>query len=77
MSHCNIRILDRHKCEQVQADLLAVAKARYERLYAQCTDLESNLRSIFDRIKGGEEVYLCYEDGSRIYIQAVPDQPSE
>jgi hypothetical protein len=75
MSHSNITMRNRYSHEETLAsriDILTVEKKRLEMLLETC---ESNLQSIFDRVKSGEEVYLCYEDGSILYLTGSPNQP--
>lgn len=73
MSHCNITMRDRYSAVEQQAELLHLIRAKNERLESLLSAAESNLSSIFERIKDGDEVWLDYPDGSRVYIQAIPD----
>lgn len=73
MSHCNITMRDRFSTVERQAEDLVMLRAKSDRTEMLLKAAEDNLNSIFERIKDGEEVWLDYPDGSRIYIQAVPD----
>lgn len=72
MSHCNITLPRDRDWDFFRK--IAVLEAEKSILESRLRDVESNLESIFDRIKRGEEVYLDYRDGSRIYIQARPEE---
>lgn len=75
MSHCNITLRDRYSsAEQLgsRIDILTVEKKRLESLLDAA---ESNLNSIFERVKEGQEVYLCYPDGSLLYLTGSPNNP--
>lgn len=71
MSHCNITMRDRYSFESRQDEEISVLKAKNEHLSRLLDSAQSNLESVFERIRNGEEVYLNYKDGTRIYIQAV------
>jgi hypothetical protein len=70
MSHCNITMRDRFSMDEKRLELIAVLEIKNKRLEILLEEAEKNLRSIFDRVKDGEEVYLCYHDGSRIHLMA-------
>jgi len=72
MSHCNIT-LPRHRDWDFFRQI-EVLKAEKSVLESRLQTVESSLESIFDRIKRGEEVYLDYPNGDRIYIQARPEK---
>jgi uncharacterized protein YdcH (DUF465 family) len=62
---------DRYSFESRQDEEISVLKAKNEHLSRLLDSAQSNLESVFERIRNGEEVYLNYKDGTRIYIQAV------
>lgn len=72
MSHCNITIPNRSHWEFLRQ--IALLKAEKSILEDRLVDMERSLESIFDRIKRGEEVYLDYSNGDRVYIQAKPEE---
>jgi len=56
-------------------DMLEVDKLKAEIavLKKERDHYQENLASIFDRIASGEEVYLNYSNGDRIWIVAKPE----
>jgi hypothetical protein len=72
MSNPNITLRDRHSITEQLAERIEVLEMQNKRLESFLSENESKLRSIFDRIETGEEVWLCYGTGERIRIQAVP-----
>lgn len=70
MSHCNITMRNRHSLEWSEYHNRKMLEARLQVMEMHLQDTESNLKSIFDRVRAGEEVYLDYEDGTRIYLVA-------
>lgn len=72
MSHCNITLPRERDWDFMRA--IAVLKAEKTVLEDRLQSAERSLESIFDRIKRGEEVYLDYPNGDRIYIQAKPEE---
>lgn len=72
MSHCNITL----PRERDWAFVLKIALLEAEKrvLSDRLLSAENSLESIFDRIKRGDEVYLDYPNGDRIYIQAKPEE---
>ncbi|MGH6977900.1 MAG: hypothetical protein ACRED4_01180 [Brevundimonas sp.] len=78
VSHMNIS--DPNSNSGVWREMLEVGKlkAEIDVLRRERDHYQSNLESIFDRIKSGEEVYLQYGSGERIWIIAKPeDHPKE
>ncbi len=74
MSHCNITMRDRFSQDEARLERIAILEIKNKRLETLLEEAEANLRSIFDRVKSGEDVYLCYPDGSTIHIVARPDR---
>lgn len=72
MSHCNITLRDRYS--SVEQLRLKVRQLETEKSHLEgiLESAESNLKSIFDRVKNGEEVYLDYPDNTRIYLKGHP-----
>ncbi len=70
MSHCNITMRDRFSVDEQHLERIAILEIKNKRLEILLEEAEKNLRSIFDRVKSGEEVYLCYPDGSKIHLVA-------
>lgn len=70
MSHCNISLPRDRDWDFIRQ--IAVLKAERSVLEDRLRSVESELESIFDRLKRGEEIYLEYRNGDRIYIQARP-----
>lgn len=75
MSHCNITMRDRHSTGAQRDEEIAILRTKLDHLSRLLDAAESNLTSIFERIRNKEEVYLDYPDGTRIYIQAAPEPP--
>lgn len=74
MSHSNITMRNRHWLEESLAAQIDILKSEKKRLESLLEDAESNLMSIFDRVKTGEEVYLCYPDNSVLYLTGSPNK---
>ena len=76
MSHMNIS--DPNSNSGSWREMLEVAKlkAEIDVLRRERDHYQSNLESIFDRIKAGEGVYLQYRSGERIWIVAKPGDPA-
>ncbi len=72
MSHVNITMRERHSTYETMRDQIAILEAKLKLADERLASAETSLASIFERIKKGERVYLCYDDGSTIDIQAVP-----
>jgi hypothetical protein len=70
MSHCNITQRDRYSHTEQLTERIAILEIKNKRLEMLLDEAERNLASIFERVKSGEEVYLCYSDGTRIYLTA-------
>jgi hypothetical protein len=71
MSHMNITLRERHSNESQLSDRVAILEAEKKLLEQKLEAAESNLRSVFERIRAGEPVYLQYGDGERIHIAAA------
>lgn len=77
MSHCNITMRDRYSMLEQSYERIALLEVKNKRLEELLEGAESNLKSIFDRMKTGEGVYLCYPDGSTIHIVAREETESQ
>ena len=77
MSHPNITLRDRHDYEGRLRLELEKLKVELKFVEAQRDAAESNLRSIFDRIETGESVYLQYDDGRTVYIEAAKERETK
>lgn len=66
---------DRHSTVERQALEIDILKAEKKRLEMSLDTANSNLESIFERVKDGEEVYLCYPDGNVLYLTGSSDKP--
>ena len=74
MSHCNITLPNIYSTEASLREELATTNAKLT-LATMYPDMAiKNLESLFERVKNGEETYLCYPDGEIIYIGRV-DKP--
>lgn len=73
MSHCNITMRDRFSMIEQANERIAILELKNKRLQELLESAESNLRSIFERVKDGENVSLHYQDGSVISVVAAPD----
>jgi hypothetical protein len=77
MSHANITVrdeLDRFDRLWLDMEKLKVELKFVER---QRDEAEKNLKSIFDRIETGEPVYLQYNDGRTVYIEAAKERETK
>jgi hypothetical protein len=61
---------ERFSIDEQRLERIAILEIKNKRLEELLDNSESNLRSVFDRVKNGEDVYLCYPDGSTIRIAA-------
>lgn len=73
MSHCNITMRDRFSQDEARLERIAILEIKNKRLEVLLEEAENNLKSIFSRVKAGEDVYLCYPDGSTIHIVALEE----
>lgn len=71
MSHCNITRRDKHSLFEQALDRIAILETEKRLLEEKLVRAESNLDSVFDRVRKRETVWLDYADGERIYIGAV------
>jgi len=72
MSHINICKPGRNHAVEAQALQIAILSAEIKHYKSRASMLESDLLSIFDRVRDGDEVELWYDENTCIEIQAKP-----
>ena len=70
MTHCNIHYpTSEHDHIEQLSQRVAEEKIKTEFYRARAKRFEDDLRSIFERVKDGDEVFLVMEDGSLVYLE--------